>query len=68
MKLSSLLNSENSEKNLLQIQQSGQRRIDRMAQSGVGKSSLWSLAEVGWTAGPVTFLAAQGGYYLGFGT
>jgi hypothetical protein len=68
MKLSSLLNSENSEKNHLQIQQSGQRRIDRMAQSGVGKSSLWSLAEVGWTAGPVTFLAAQGGYYLGFGT
>ncbi len=68
MKLSSLLNSENSEKNHLQIQQSGQRRIDRMAQSGVGKSSLWGLAEVGWTAGPVTFLAAQGGYYLGFGT
>jgi hypothetical protein len=68
MKLSPLLNSENSEKNHLQIQQSGQRRIDRMAQSGVGKSSLWSLAEVGWTAGPVTFLAAQGGYFLGFGT
>jgi hypothetical protein len=65
MKLSSLLNSE---KNHLQIQQRGQRRIDRMAESGVGKSSLWSLAEVGWTAGPVTFLAAQGGYYLGFGT
>jgi hypothetical protein len=68
MKLISLLNSENTSKNSLQIQQSGQRRIDRMAQSGVGKSSLWSLAEVGWTAGPVTFLAAQGGYYLGFGT
>ncbi len=68
MKLSPSLNSENSEKNHLQIKQSGQRRIDRMAQSGVGKSSLWSLAEVGWTAGPVTFLAAQGGYYLGFGT
>jgi hypothetical protein len=68
MKLSSLLYSENSEKNHLHIQQRGQRRIDRMAQSGVGKSSLWSLAEVGWTAGPVTFLAAQGGYYLGFGT
>jgi hypothetical protein len=68
MKLSPLLNSENSEKNHLQIQQSGQRRIDRMAQSGVGKSSLWSLAEVGWTAGPVTFLAAQGGYFLAFGT
>ncbi|WOH37403.1 hypothetical protein RI844_18910 [Thalassotalea fonticola] len=68
MKLLSFLNSENSAKDHLQIQQSGQRRIDRMAQSGVGKSSLWSLAEVGWTAGPVTFLAAQGGYYLGFGT
>ncbi|KGK00316.1 hypothetical protein [Thalassotalea sp. ND16A] len=68
MKLLSFLNSENSAKDHLQIQQSGQRRIDRMAQSGVGKSSLWSLAEVGWTAGPVTFLAAQGGYYLGFGS
>ncbi len=68
MKLLSFLNSEKSAKDYLQIQQSGQRRIDRMVQSGVGKSSLWSLAEVGWTAGPVTFLAAQGGYYLGFGT
>ena len=68
MKLLSLLQTDNAPKEHLQIQQSGQRRIDRMARSGIGKSSLWSLAEVGWTAGPVTFLAAQGGYYLGFGT
>jgi len=68
MKLLSFLSADKSVKDNLQIQQSGLRRIDRMAQSGVGKSSLWGLAEVGWTAGPVTFIAAQGGYYLGFGT
>ncbi len=68
MKLLSFLNSKTANDDQVYIEQKGQRRIDRMAQSGVGKSSLWGLAEVGWTAGPVTFLAAQGGYYIGFGT
>lgn len=68
MKFLSFLNAKNQSNDQLFIAQQGQSRIDRVAQSGIGKSSLWGLGEVAWTAGPVTFLAAQGGYYLGFGT
>lgn len=62
------IKSHKSMNNQLYIEQKAVRRIDRIAESGVGKSSIWSLTELAWTAGPVTFVAAQGGYYIGFGT
>ncbi|MCP3661866.1 MAG: hypothetical protein GY696_05115 [Gammaproteobacteria bacterium] len=41
--------------------------LDRF--TGAARSVPWqfTLAELAWTAGPVTFLAASLGYYLGFG-
>lgn len=61
-------NSNEQNGSQLFIEQKAVRRIDRIAESGVGKSSIWSLTELAWTAGPVTYVAAQGGYYIGFGT
>ncbi|MDY6978903.1 MAG: hypothetical protein SV201_03430 [Pseudomonadota bacterium] len=49
------------------LERVGHSRIDE-AVSSVRKTP-WSLTllQLLWTAGPVTFLAMQGGYYLGFG-
>ena len=65
---SSKAQPDNPASDQLFIEQKAVRRIDRIAESGVGKSSAWSLTELAWTAGPITFVAAQGGYYIGFGT
>ena len=51
----------------ISLERVGHSRIDE-AVSSVRKTP-WSLTllQLLWTAGPVTFLAMQGGYYLGFG-
>jgi hypothetical protein len=45
----------------------GEERIERISRAA--KSMPWQvlLLELAWTAGPATFVAAAGGYYLGFG-
>ncbi|TDY03674.1 hypothetical protein [Thiohalophilus thiocyanatoxydans] len=51
----------------ISLERVGHSRIDE-AVSSVRKTP-WSLTllQLLWTAGPVTFLAMEGGYYLGFG-
>ena len=51
----------------LRLEIAGRERVERI--SKVTKSMPWQvlLLELAWTAGPATFIAAAGGYYLGFG-
>lgn len=49
------------------IEHGGENRIDRVVSAVEQVPWSVSLLELAWTAGPVTFLAAQGGYWLGFG-
>jgi len=51
----------------VQIERVGEERIERIAKAA--KSMPWQvlLLELAWTAGPATFIAAAGGYYLGYG-
>jgi hypothetical protein len=51
----------------VQIERVGEERIERISRAA--KSMPWQvlLLELAWTAGPATFLAAAGGYYLGYG-
>lgn len=51
----------------ISLERVGHSRIDEAVSSV--RQTPWSLTllQLLWTAGPVTFLAMQGGYYLGFG-
>lgn len=51
----------------IRLERVGHSRIDEAVSSV--RQTPWSLTllQLLWTAGPVTFLAMQGGYYLGFG-
>lgn len=45
----------------------GERATHRIAAAVARKSWKWTLLNLAWTAGPVTFIAMQGGYFIGFG-
>ncbi len=45
----------------------GERVTHRIAEAVARKSWKWTLVNLAWTAGPVTFIALQGGHYIGFG-
>lgn len=49
------------------LEHEGERRIRQMVETV--QTVPWSvtLAELAWTAGPVTLIAAQGGYWFGYG-
>jgi len=49
------------------LEREGERRIERVLEAV--ETTPWSvrLLELAWTAGPVTFIAAQGGYLMGYG-
>ena len=50
------------------LEQRGENRIERLVQASIARSNLLKFIGFAWTAGPVTYLAGQGAYYLGFGT
>ena len=45
----------------------GERATEKVASTIAQKSWRWTLINIAWTAGPVTFIALQVGYYMGFG-
>jgi hypothetical protein len=45
----------------------GERITERIARTVARKSWKWTLLNLAWTAGPVTYIAIQGGHYIGFG-
>lgn len=49
------------------LEREGERRIERVLEAV--ETTPWSirLVELAWTAGPVTFIASQGGYYMSYG-
>ncbi len=49
------------------LEHRGQDRIESISQSVRKVPWLISFLELVWTAGPVTFIAAVGGYYFGYG-
>ncbi len=49
------------------LEREGQRLIGRVINAVEHEPWSVTLLQLAWTAGPATFLAAQGGYYLGFG-
>ena len=51
----------------LQIETEGRGRIAEISASARRVPWFWNLLQVLWVAGPATFLAMQGGYWLGFG-
>ena len=51
----------------LAIEREGQAHIDHVGRAARDLPWLASIAELAWTAGPVTFIAAVGGYFLGYG-
>ncbi|MFO8005552.1 hypothetical protein [Thioalkalivibrio sp.] len=53
--------------NALQIETEGRGRIAEISASARRVPWVWNLLQVLWVAGPATFLAMQGGYWLGFG-
>lgn len=53
----------------LQTQPPGDRKVGvQVARAMRQQSWAWIALNLAWTAGPVTYLAMQGGHYLGFGT
>jgi hypothetical protein len=44
----------------------GRQLTRRIARAAARKSWKWVFINLAWTAGPVTFIALQGGHYLGF--
>lgn len=46
----------------------GERVTHRIASAVAKKSWYWTLFNLAWTVGPVTYLALQFGHYLGFGS
>lgn len=53
--------------NRLEIEDRGSSRISKIARVAVSKSTGQQVMELAWTAGPVTLVAALGGYYIGHG-
>lgn len=51
----------------LQMEIAGRGRISEISASARRVPWMWNLLQVLWVAGPATFLAMQGGYWLGFG-
>ena len=45
----------------------GNRVTHKIASAVAKRSWKWTLLNLAWTVGPVTFIALQGGHYLGFG-
>ena len=44
----------------------GRHISQRIASAAAQKSWKWTFLNLAWTAGPVTFIALQGGHYIGF--
>lgn len=51
----------------LYIEQAGEKHIQQILKSMENVPWGITLLQLAWTAGPVTFLALQGGYYIGYG-
>ena len=49
------------------LEREGERRIQQVVETVQRVPWSVTFAELAWTAGPVTFLAAQGGYWFGYG-
>lgn len=62
---------ENSDGNIggpkLQLEREGRRQIEQIVQQVKAVPIGVKLLQLAWTAGPVTFIALQSGYYLAFG-
>lgn len=52
----------------LAMERRGQRQMEEVARAVRGTPWVVTLLQLAWTAGPVTLLAAIGGYFLGYGT
>ena len=61
-----MLGRKNRSRRLL-IETRGSGRINRLAEVASSKTTAQKVVELAWTAGPVTLIAAYGGYYLGNG-
>lgn len=53
---------------LVQLERRGHREVDAVVASAREVPWALNVLQLLWTAGPVVFLAIQGGHYLGFGT
>jgi hypothetical protein len=51
----------------LTLEREGQARIDEVAKAARELPWVYNLVQLAWTAGPVTFIAAVGGYFVGYG-
>ncbi|SCZ60236.1 hypothetical protein [Thiohalomonas denitrificans] len=60
--------SENGEERIsnVYLEREGRNRIDQVLSTVEDAPWSISLVQLAWTAGPVTYIAAQGGYYLGY--
>ena len=50
------------------LERKGADRVERLVHASIKPSRWLTVLELAWTAGPVTIIAAMGGYYIGFGT
>ena len=53
--------------NKLSLEKSGYNRLKKLVKSLENEPWSVTLLQLAWTAGPITFLALQGGYFLGYG-